>query len=129
MDQILETVTKYQVLLPLLGATLAAAGGALWVVLQYAWAQSRQRENREFKTYHKLVHELVHGDAQGNVYIDRQVAIIFELRHFPKYYPVTRRILTGCKQSWQATPQYKDRLGTEIDITIAKTKGFLWTRD
>jgi len=129
MDQVLVLFNKYQVLLPLLGATVAAVAGALWTVLQYAFAQSRERKTREFETYHKLIHELVQGDANGNVYIDRQVAIVFELRHFPQYYPATRRILMGLKQNWENSPHFQERLDKEMDLTIAKTKGRLWTKE
>lgn len=51
--------------------------------------------------------------------IDRQVAVVFELRHFPRYYPVTKRILTGLRNSWTQTTPGFDRLRAEIDLALA----------
>jgi hypothetical protein len=51
--------------------------------------------------------------------VDRQIAIVFELRNFRRYFPVTLQILRGSKTTWQnhagaATP----RLLHEVDIAI-----------
>jgi hypothetical protein len=53
--------------------------------------------------------------------LDRQVAVVFELRHFPRYYEVTRRILTALKHAWGSQPQWS-RLVEEIDLTLAHVK-------
>jgi len=129
MEQFFSFITSNSAALAILGAVAASVGTALWTMLQYARAQAQEREKRVFDTYHKLVHELVHGDANGNVYIDRQCAIVYELRFYRRYHPVTRRILIGLKQGWSTSPLYLPRLGKEIDLTVAKTKGWLWDRN
>jgi len=46
--------------------------------------------------------------------LDRQIAIIFELRNYTNYYPVTHRILTDLKVTWKDQP----RIIKEIDLTL-----------
>jgi hypothetical protein len=56
---------------------------------------------------------LVGGDR-----IDHQAATIFELRHFPRYYEFTARMLPRLREDW--LPQAKaKRLIEEIDLTLA----------
>jgi hypothetical protein len=68
---------------------------------------------------------------EGTVYIDRQAAIIFELRHFPRYYGFTERMLTRLRNKWvkdQAPHWVKDQappddvLIKEIDLTLEQIR-------
>jgi hypothetical protein len=68
---------------------------------------------------------------EGTVYIDRQAAIIFELRHFPRYYDFTERMLTRVRNKWvkdQAPHWVKDQappddvLIKEIDLTLEQIR-------
>lgn len=82
------------------------------------------REDKRFENYHQLIDELVGG--QGNHMIDRQIAIIYELRYFKKYRPVTKRILTGLKSTWSNSNNTAvTRVVSEIDLTLKYLdKGF-----
>ena len=82
----------------------------------YKFLQDKRKEerNKRFENYHKLIDELVGGQPGRQVMLDRQIAIIFELRHFKEYFPVTLRILTGLKTSWANSNQ---RLLDEIAMT------------
>lgn len=72
---------------------------------------------KEFEVFHKLIKELVEPSCEHNLkYLNRQIAIIFELRNYKRYYPVSLRILKGLKESW-SKPEFK-RLIDEIDISI-----------
>ena len=57
-------------------------------IIGFSKAHKRLNKDKRFETYHKLIDEF----AEGNK-LDRQIAIVFELRRFPEYYPVTKRIL------------------------------------
>lgn len=78
-------------------SALSALGGAiafLWTVYQFFLVRNRESATKEFETFHKLVKELVEPDEKTKVlYIDRQAAIAFELRHFTRYHDFTLRML------------------------------------
>ncbi|MNG37384.1 hypothetical protein D3C84_1247180 [compost metagenome] len=52
--------------------------------------------------------------------LDRQIAVVFELRNFKEYFPVTLRIFKGLKESWaEYGPEEKrERLHEELDLAI-----------
>lgn len=52
------------------------------------------------------------------------MAVVFELRHFRRYYDVTFRILSGLREKWCADPEFKwARLIEEIDLTLGHICG------
>ena len=105
----------------------AGAMGLLLAALPFLWAgwrylsQKRQElRSQRFEVYHKLLKELVVGDSAGT-YLDRQIAIIFELRRFTEYHEVTLRILQGLRDTWGERPDAQNRLQRileELDISI-----------
>lgn len=104
-------------------ATLSILGAAvafIWsTVLQIAQRKSEAGE-RQFQAFHKLVKELVSPDpADGALWIDRQAAVLFELRHFPRYYEFTERMLLRLKNKWADTPN-GPALVEEIDGTLKR---------
>lgn len=106
------------------GLTVGAVGAAIaFVISVFQFLSVRKRESREqeFKHYHQLIEGLVSPDEKGSLFLDRQIAIVFELRHFPRYYECTQRILRGLKQSW-AGQQEHSRLIGEIDLTLEYIK-------
>lgn len=52
--------------------------------------------------------------------LDRQIAIIFELRKFKEYFPVILRILRGLRTSWTdyGPEDKRSRLHEELDESI-----------
>ncbi len=109
------------------GAAIAFA----FSVYQFVAIRRRESRQREFENYHELIERLVAPDTKGNLPLDRQVAIVFELRHFPRYYECSYRILTGLKDNWKNHPNTQPRLMNEIDLTLAlikKPRGFLGLR-
>ena len=69
-----------------------------------------QRE-RHFLAYHKLIQQLVEREEPDQpMRIDRQIAVIFELRNFKEYFPVTLRILRGLKSLGRAMTQRKSEV-------------------
>jgi len=96
----------------------------IWTVYQYIDTKKREQNLREFENYHKLIKELVQPeDLEKEVmYIDRQTAIIYELRHFKRYYPFSHRTLIGLKEKWEKVPNQFPRLIDECTRTIEYLK-------
>ena len=98
----------------------------IWTVYQYIDTKKREQNLKEFENYHKLIKELVQPEetSKGEVlYIDRQTAIVYELRHFKRYYPFSYRTLISLKQKWEKVPGQFARLLEELDLTIEYLKG------
>lgn len=79
--------------------SLITGGFALY---HYISIKRSEEEARRFSTYHNLIQDLNIGKDKDAQYVDRQMAIIFELRNFPEYYPVTLRILNRSLPRWRA---------------------------
>jgi len=86
---------------------------------QYLDQRKRELRDRRFEAYHRLIRDLVEPpEGKAAIYMDRQVAIVFELRNFPEYSEVTQRILLGLKETWGKKPELS-RLLAETDLTLA----------
>lgn len=101
----------------LIVASFFGAAIPLWLsVLSYITG----KRDKRFESYHKLIDDLV-GRDDGLPYIDRQVAIIYELKRFKEYYPITLKILTALKSYWRTAAQQNIhilRVLEEIDLTV-----------
>ncbi|MHB0925742.1 MAG: hypothetical protein ACYC1F_04485 [Gallionellaceae bacterium] len=101
--------------LGIFGAAIAFS----WSVFQFILERRRESHEKQFEAFHKLVKELVQPGQDGYLWIDRQAAIIFELRHFPRYYEFTERMLEGLKMKWEADSEFKwPRLIEEVNLTL-----------
>jgi hypothetical protein len=87
----------------IIGGVITSVASGIWTVYQYIEAKKREQNQKEFENYHGLIKELVQPDDKGVTYEDRQAAIIFELRHFKRYYSFSRRALVGLKENWGRT--------------------------
>lgn len=123
MDTLFEIVRTYGTQLSAIGAAIAFVFGL------YKFQVERQTALfwKEFEVYHKLVKELVEPpSANAALYIDRQAAIIYEMRNFKRYYyPYTLRMLEGLNQKWSAVPDQFPRLLDELQLTIEHIKNAL----
>jgi hypothetical protein len=99
-------------------ATLSILGAAvafIWSTTQQIIQRRTEGREREFQTFHKLVRDLVSPEgADGRIWEDRQAAVVFELRNFPRYYEFTERMLPRLRTIWGAWP----RLIEEINLTL-----------
>lgn len=99
--------------------TIGAAIAFIFGVYKFQAERSTAFFWKEFEVYHKLVKELVEPPSeQGAMYVDRQAAIMFELRNFKRYYPYSLRMLNGLREKWAAVPNQFPRLVEELDLTI-----------
>jgi hypothetical protein len=69
--------------------------------------------NKRFQTYHEVIKWIVDPDKTPRR--DRQTAAIYELRNFPKYFNVSKRILKGLRDEWAA----EKKIPEEIDLAIS----------
>lgn len=101
-------------------SALGAAITFIWSAIQFIVVRRREQRTHEFEAYHRLIKELVQPDPASQVaWIDRQVAVVFELRNFPRYYPVTTRILTNLRNKFTSDPKFQwPYLVCEIDLTL-----------
>lgn len=87
-------------------------------VARYIDRQTRQRERHEFAAYAALVRQLAQPDSGPPLpLVDQRMAVVFELRHYPRYYPLSLRILEGLRvTAWKHADA---RLIAEMDRTLA----------
>jgi hypothetical protein len=108
--------------LKLYGSQVSAIGAALAFIFGIYKFQAERKATffwKEFEVYHKLVKELVEPPMEGGaLYMDRQAAIMYEMRNFKRYYPYTCRMLKGLREKWAAVPNQYPRLIEELDLTI-----------
>ena len=80
-----------------LASILVAVISLIFPIYKYFQDKRKEDRNKRFKNYHRLLNDLL-GVEGKKLMVDRQIAIIFELRNFPEYYPVTLRILSGIRE-------------------------------
>ena len=102
-------------------ALFIAALPIAWQAWQYFDKKRQELRDRRFQAYHDLIRRLVEpDDPQKTIYLDRQIAVAFELRNFPEYREVTLRILHGFKNTtWSGLSGGQQRLLDEVNLTIS----------
>ena len=114
MDALLEIFKSYGTQLSAFGAVFVFGFGV------YKFLVERKESHfwKEFEAYHKLVKELVEPPSEnGALYLDRQTAVLYELRFHKRYFPHTLRMLNGLKEKWDK-PEQHPRLLEELNLTI-----------
>lgn len=81
IEEILKFIKDNQIQIYVLGVTITFLFG----VYKFYIRRKTELYWKEFEIYHKLLKDLVQPEVEnGSVYLDRQVAIIFELKNFKK---------------------------------------------
>lgn len=81
-------------------SVLLAALTFIWTATQFIIVRRKEQEAHEFEAFHRLIKELVSPDPETkSTWIDRQMAAVFELRHFPVTMKLSREFLAGCESS------------------------------
>ncbi|MGA2353777.1 MAG: hypothetical protein ABSG02_04725 [Terriglobales bacterium] len=116
MHQLAGWLSSNTTTLSILGAAAAFIVSTIQQIIQ----RRDERAERQFQAFHKIVEQVVSPEPKGGLhYVDRQAAVIFELRHFPRYYDFTERMLKRLKGKWVADPQpHSDVLIEEIDPAL-----------
>ena len=111
IEEILKFIKDNQIQIYVLGVTITFLFG----VYKFYIRRKTELYWKEFEIYHKLLKDLVQPEVEnGSVYLDRQVAIIFELKNFKRYYPISEKILRELRKKWISN----NRLIEEIDLTL-----------
>ncbi len=98
MYEIFEQAVEY------LGTTQGAIA-VIVVAVTVLWQYHRFVIGWNFNNYHELIKELNQSGAPGEpIKLYRQVAVVYELRNYPRYYSVSRRILENWLGSRKAEP-------------------------
>lgn len=101
---------------------LVAGLPLIWAAWQYLWQKRQELRSQRFEAYHRLIKQLVEREKEDQPkMLDRQLAVVFELRRFHEYYEPSLRILKGLRDGWKGNygPQDKRiRLIDEMDATI-----------
>lgn len=111
---LLDALKDYGLPLGLLGAAIAF----IFSVIKFWWDKTTTQRWKEFEVYHALVKELVEPPEGGSLFMDRQGAILYELRNFKRYHEYSLRMLTGLKEKWSVSAQQFPRLLDELNLTI-----------
>lgn len=86
------------------------------VLIAGIWQYCKYQKEWNFKNYHSLIKKLNQSDTPGEaIKLYRQIAIVYELRKYPRYFPVTKRILKGWLGS--RSEEHKN-LYNEMELTI-----------
>ncbi len=91
---------------------------SLFLALKYLNQRAIEIRDRRFEIYHTLIQRLVEPAPGTVMKLDRQIAVVYELRNFPEYFDVTLRILRGLRDAWKSAAG-AERLLSEIDLTLA----------
>ncbi|TDE26945.1 hypothetical protein E0I61_15840 [Flavobacterium ranwuense] len=112
--------TNHQGLLEFIGLILGIFAiyiSIIQPILSFTKAQKKANKDKRFETYHNLIDHF--AGANGGTKLDRQIAIAFELRRFPEYHPVTKRILKDwINKHDESTESVIKRLVKEMQLTV-----------
>lgn len=95
-------------------SVLALVVGGIWALIKFR----EYLKDKRFKTYHELIDELVNEQRSPDrkIKLDRQIAIIYELRNFPPYFPLSKRILSDLKNLWKEQPRIEKEINLSLDF-------------
>ena len=116
MHQLAGWLSSNTAALSILGAAIAF----IWSTTQQIVQRKVEADERQFQAFHRIVERVVSPErTDGLVFIDRQAAVIFELRHFPRYYDFTERMLVKLMKKWVPDGEpYSHVLIEEIELTL-----------
>ena len=89
----------------------------IFSVYKYFDNKNREQNQKEFEYFHQLIKDLVQPEESETMYLDRQTAIIFELRNFKRYHEYSLRMLKGFLNDEKRWKKY--RYKEEIKLTIS----------
>lgn len=91
--------------------------------LRYVAVRRYEMKSRRYEQYHSLLLKISRGaDDQGLLKLVSQRAFIYELRHFPEYSALSRRLLESLLGEWREDPEKSEKLEFEILDTISAIK-------
>jgi len=86
-------------------------------LITFLVSKNKEQKQINFERFHTYLIKGI-SNQKGETGLDDQVAIIFEFRYYPEYYPVVKRILTFQINRWST--QLKDKPHYNLLIEEAK---------
>ncbi len=87
--------------------------------VRYVSLRRDELKHQRYEQYHSLLLKVSRGsDTQGPLKLVSQRAFIYELRHFPEYSALTKRLLESLLSEWKGDPDKNAKLTFEIQDTI-----------
>jgi hypothetical protein len=83
-------------------------------IYRYISQKREEQKDKRFQTYHQLIADLA-TPPDGK--LDRQIATVYELRNFPNYFELTKRIMTDLINQWTNVTN-TTRLITELNLSL-----------
>jgi len=98
------------------------------IVIAGLWQYWRFIKEWNFKNYHRLIKALNQSDTPNeSIKLYRQVAVVYELRNYPRYFSVSKRILKGWLDSRESEEKFKP-LYKEMELSIEFMNKFFLCR-
>ena len=98
-------------------------GTLAFSAFRYVSLRRDELRNQRYERYHTLLRNISSGaDADGLLKLVSQRAFIYELRHFPEYSALTKRLLESLLGEWKEDPDKNGKLALEIQDTIKALK-------
>ncbi|MDX9668051.1 hypothetical protein QMK50_24180 [Pseudomonas sp. P5_152] len=99
-------------------------------LFHYLSIKRAEERGRQYDRYHKLLEDLNISPQGDAPFIDRQLAVVFEMRNFPEYFPVSLRILKRSLPRWKSlldgsrmtAPMFKTAVNTLFDEAVLTIK-------
>ena len=95
---------------------LIAYFGLVVPIFRYLNQRKLEERDKRFLNFDGLIKELVEPGKDGQVMLDRQIAVIYELRNYPKYFDLSKRMLSDLKVAWQKEDY--PRIIKDIDLPL-----------
>lgn len=87
---------------------------------KYLNAKKLEQKHKNFENFHeKMIRKISNQDGEAG--LDEQIAVVFDLRRFPEYYSLSRRILADLIKRLELKLEgepYLQRLIDEADLTL-----------
>ncbi len=121
-DWVRQNLSEIGVWVTVLTFLLSVAALA-FSALRYVTVRRDELRNLRYEQYHALLLKISRGtDDQGLLKLVSQRAFIYELRHFPEYSALTKRLLESLLSEWKEDPEKSAKLTFEIQDTIKALK-------
>jgi len=117
MENIIKELLSSDYIIKVFGIIISLFG-IIIPLYKFISEKNLKQKDLRFKTYHLLIKDLVEPDKEtGKIMLDRQIATCFELRNFPEYFELTKRILNDLNLQWDKDDRNK-RIINEIKYTL-----------
>lgn len=84
----------------------------------YIAIKRAEERGRRYDRYHKLLEDLNVSPRGDAPFVDRQVAVVYEMRNFPEYFSVSLRILKRSLARWKEMSKRSELSATLLHTAV-----------